>query len=175
MKTKFLILSVIMLPLMGWGQVISKKDSLSYYKFHAEAEFQMVGDNVSTIYWLNKAIRLDPKDDELFLMRAFAKGGLNDWKGREADYSIVIDLDPGNIAAYTGRASARVNLKKYQEAISDYTWLLDVDPNYYGFYLDRGFCKWQLKDKDGACADYRSASYMGSPAAYVLVMENCLE
>ena len=60
MKTKFLILAVILLPFLGRGQMISKKDSLNYYKFHAEAQFQMVGDNMTTIYWLNKAIRLDP-------------------------------------------------------------------------------------------------------------------
>ena len=175
MKKKILILVVMLLPLIGVAQVITKKDSLQYYKFQAEAQYDMVGDYATTIYWLNKAIRLDPNDDELYLMRAFSKGRLEDWKGREADYSIVISLDPGNVAAYTGRASSRFILKKYDLAIQDYNWLLDVDPNYYGFYLDRGLCKWELDDKDGACIDYRRASQLGSPLAYTLVMEHCLE
>ncbi|MEI7500106.1 MAG: hypothetical protein WCK84_06605 [Bacteroidota bacterium] len=175
MKTKYLILVAMLVPFIGAGQTIIKRDSLKYYKFHAEAQFDMVGDYATTIYWLNKAIRLDPKDDELYLMRAFSKGRLDDWKGREADYSIVISLDPGNVAAYTGRASARVKLKKYREAISDYDWLLDVDPHYYGFYLDRGICKWELREKDDACRDYRQASRLGSVFAYVLIMEHCLE
>ena len=170
-----LILFIILLPFTGIGQAIVKKDSLRYYKFLAEAQFDMVGDYKTSIYWLNKAIRLDPKDDELFLLRAFARGELNEWKGREADYNMVISIDPGNVAAYTGRAATRVTLKKYNEAINDYNWLIDVDPKYYGFFLSRGLCKWELKDKEGACADYRQASQMGSPAAYVLVMDHCLE
>lgn len=175
MKTKILILVVMLLPFIGVAQVIAKKDSLQYYKFQAEAQYDMVGDYATTIYWLNKAIRLDPQDDELYLMRAFSKGRLEDWKGHEADYSMVISLDPGNVAAYTGRASSRIILKKYEGAIQDYNWLLEVDPNYYGFYLDRGKCKWELKDKDGACIDYRRASYLGSPEAYAMVIEHCLE
>ena len=175
MKTKLLILVILLFSFSGFGQTTNKKDSLKYYEFMAEAQFEMVGDYASSIYWLNKAIRIDPKDDELFLMRAFSRGELNEWKGRESDYTMVISLDPGSVAAYSGRATTRVRLKKYPEAIMDYNWLLEVDPNYYGFYLDRGFCKWELKDKDGACADYRRASSLGSPFAYVLVMDHCME
>ena len=175
MKTKYLILVAMLVPFIGAGQTIIKRDSLKYYKFHAEAQFDMVGDYATSVYWLNKAIRLDPEDDELYLLRAFAKGGINDWRGREDDYNIVIDLDPGSVEAYTGRASTRVRLKKYQEAINDYDWLIDVEPKYSGFFLDRGFCKWEMRDKAGACIDYVKASQLGSTAAYVLVMDHCLE
>lgn len=175
MKTKFLIFVTILLPLIGVGQAFNKRDSLNYYKFMADAQFNMVGDYPTTVKWLNKAIRLDPKDDELYLLRAFAKGETNEWRGRESDYTMVIMLDPGNVAAYTGRASTRVKLKKYPEAINDYDWLIDVDPNYYGFYLERGFCKWELKQKESACIDFAKASLLGSPKAYVMYMDNCLE
>ncbi|MEI7671344.1 MAG: hypothetical protein WCK00_04450, partial [Deltaproteobacteria bacterium] len=93
MKTKLLIFVAVLFPFIGSAQAIAKKDSLKYYKFQAEAQFDMVGDYATTIYWLNKAIRLDPKDDELYLIRAFSKGRLEDWKGREADYTVVINLD----------------------------------------------------------------------------------
>jgi tetratricopeptide (TPR) repeat protein len=175
MKTILLFFIVLLLPFIGVAQPIAKQDSLNYYKFHAEAEYEMVGDNATSIKWLNKAIRLDPNDDELYLLRAFAKGAIADWKGQEADYTRVIGLDPGNVAAYTGRAACRFTLKKYKESISDYNWLIEVDPTYYGFFFNRGMCKWRLKDKEGACFDYRLATQMGSSAAYVLVMEHCLE
>jgi len=170
-----LFLVVMLLPFTGIGQSVIKKDSLEYYKFHAQAQFDMVGDYKTSILWLNKAIRLDPQDDELFFMRAFAKGLIEDFKGGEADLNIVIALDPGNFAAHSGRAGARFRLKKYQEAISDYTWLIDEDPKYYGYYINRALCKLVLQDKDGACMDFKTATNLGSREAYVIVIERCLE
>jgi len=176
MKAKFLILVILLISTFAFGQPpVAKKDSLDYYKFQAEAQFDMVGDYATAIKWMNKAVRLDPMDDELYLQRAFAKGAIYDFRGQEADYSKVIALDAGNMAAYTGRAASRFILKKYRESISDYDWLIDADPSYYGFFLSRGMCKWELKDKIGACNDYRQAAQMGSAIAYVLGMDNCLE
>jgi tetratricopeptide (TPR) repeat protein len=175
MRSKFLFLVTMLFPFSGIGQENSKTDSLNYYKFHAEAQFDMVGDYATSVFWLDKAIRLDPKDEELYLLRAYAKGETNEWNGREADYSLVIMLDPGNVAAYAGRASTRFKLKKYTDAIDDYSWLIDVDPNYYGYFIERGLCRWALNDKEGACSDYRKAAQLGNSAAYVLVKDHCLE
>jgi tetratricopeptide (TPR) repeat protein len=175
MRSKFLFLVTMLFPFIGIGQDNSKKDSLNYYKFHAEAQLDMVGDYATSVSWLDKAIRLDPKDEELYLLRAYAKGETNDWNGREDDYSLVIMLDPGNVAAYAGRASTRFKLKKYTDAIDDYSWLIDVDPNYYGYFIERGLCRWALNDKEGACSDYRKAAQLGNSAAYVLVKDHCLE
>ncbi|MEI7980088.1 MAG: hypothetical protein WCI71_00450 [Bacteroidota bacterium] len=133
----------------------------------------MVGDYASASYYMTKAIRLDPRDFELYELRAFAKDYLGDDKGVESDCSIVLQLDPGNIAAYVGRAYARMRMKEYQEAIQDFDFLIQTEPTYAGYHIDRGLSKLGLHDFDGACADFKQASLLGSAIGYRTMMDNC--
>jgi tetratricopeptide (TPR) repeat protein len=173
MKKTIPLLLIFLLPVIANGQFNVKRDSLHYYKFLAQAEFDMIGDYASSSYYLTKAIRLDPGDYELYEQRAIAKSFLEDNKGAENDLSIVLQLDPGNFAAYAGRAYARVKLKKYQEAIQDFNFLIQSEPAFQGYYLDRGLLKLELKDLDGACSDFRQATTLGSATGYRNLMDYC--
>jgi len=173
MKNHAILLLFFILPVLAMGQLGRKRDSLDYYKYLAQAEFDMVGDYASAVYYMTKAIKLDPKDFELYELRAFAKDYLGDNQGVESDCSIVLQLDPGNIYAYVGRAYARMRMKKYAEAIQDFDFLVQTEPNYAGYYIDRGHCKLGLKELDAACADFKQGSELGSADAYRTMMDYC--
>ncbi len=175
MKTKLLLLVSIAMPFLVTAQESKKVDSLHYYKFVAEAYFDMVGDYATSAQYFTKAIRLDPMDFELYQYRAVARGNTGMIKGEASDYSQVIRLDPSNIAAYVGRANALLKLKEYEKAIRDLDFLIMVDPQYYGYYYQRGMARLQLKDKGGACEDFKFASNLGSLPAYLQFYETCLE
>lgn len=175
MKQRVIFLILMAFPIWAAGQKIVLNDSLNYYKFVAEAYFDMVGDYASSANYLTKAIRLDPMDFELYQLRALSRGNTGMTRGEVADYTRVIQLDPSNIAAFVGRAAALMKLKRYEEAIRDLDFLIQVDPQYYGYYFDRGKAKLNLKDKAGACSDFRIAARLGSLPAYLQVYELCLE
>ncbi|MCK9219582.1 MAG: hypothetical protein M0P47_05990 [Bacteroidales bacterium] len=175
MKKKSMILIILLFPILLVGQKWNKADSLAYYTFVAEAQYDMVGNYAASSYYLTKAIRLDPRDPELYRLRASSRENMGDIRGTEADYTMVLQLEPGEIAAYERRAEARVVLKKYQEAIRDFDFLIFSDPEYSGYYYERGLCKKELNDLDGACSDFNQASRLGSRIAYLTIIECCIK
>jgi len=175
MKHPLLLLAAIIVPFLASGQLRGSKDSLKYYDFCALAQYDMIGDNAAAVYFLTKAIHIDPGDYGLFLRRADAKGLLCNWQGMEDDLNMAIALDPGNMAAHILRATAHEKLKKYRDAIKDYDYLISVEPSYEGYYLGRGMNKIPLNDLEGACADFQHASKRGNYEAFKMYQEVCIK
>lgn len=164
---------LLAVPLLATAQFGEKRDSLDYYKYLAQAEYDMVADYESSVYYATKAIHLDPRDFELYELRAVARNFQGDYEGMENDLSIVLQLNPNNFAAYDGRAYARVKLKKYREAIQDFDFLIQTEPTFGGYYVERGFIRLQLKELDAACEDFRRANILGSIPGYQALMDHC--
>ena len=70
----------------------------------------------------NKAIELNPKHTEAYLVRATLKQlNLNDISGALADYNKTIELDPKHAQAYAGRGWLKMEkLKDKTGAIQDF-------------------------------------------------------
>ena len=76
---------------------------------------------------LTKAIELDPKNVDLYLVRAGARVNKDDMQGVIADYSKVIELQPTNVKAIITRGQIRMGTKDWDGSIADFTKAIAMD------------------------------------------------
>jgi tetratricopeptide (TPR) repeat protein len=174
MKKRQLFWIFLFLPVIGLSQK-SIGDSIKYYYFYAYAQSNAVGDHWEAIKAYSQILRLDPRDDEALMLRAWEKTHIRDFAGAEADYTRVLKLDPGSIAAIFGRAEACAKQKKYAEALRDNDMLISMEPGNPSYYTNRGLNKVKLENLTGACDDFEKAMDLGGVYAGVLIRQYCLE
>lgn len=115
-----------------------------------------------------KAISINNKDIDAYIIRANAKLELGNYKEAIKDFSKAIELSPGNANAYHGRALANAdlaienNFKNPKIALDDYNKAIELNPNFALAYNHRGWYKFLIKDKEGACLDWKKALDLGS-------------
>lgn len=174
MTIKKLFLIMLFLPGIGYAQT-SINDSIKYYYYYAYAQSNAVGDHQAAIKAYSQILRLDPRDDEALMQRAWEKAHIKDYAGAEADYTRVLKLDPGSIAAIFGRAESCAKQKKYSDALRDNDMLIQMEPLNPSYYTNRGLNKVKLNDVNGACVDFEKAMELGGNLAVVLIRQYCLE
>ncbi|BAZ13153.1 hypothetical protein NIES4071_49920 [Calothrix sp. NIES-4071] len=107
-----------------------------------------------------QAIRLNPKDEELYYQRGNSYQQLGNYKAAVADYTEVINLNTGRFgysrSAYWQRARAYDKLGEKQKAISDLNKLIGNDSINTDDYLLRARLYKDLGDKEKAIADYKA-------------------
>lgn len=141
-----IILGKVIAFATGWGQTAVE------YSFRGAAKFYRE-DYRGAIADLNKAIKLDPKDLEAYLVRGAAKDLLEDYRGAIADYDKAIEVDPKHAMAYSLRGDSKYDHEDYRGAIADYDKAIELDPNLAMAYRLRGGAKFHLEDYRGAIAD----------------------
>jgi tetratricopeptide (TPR) repeat protein len=101
----------------------------------------------------NKAIALNPKYSEAYVIRAVLKSRLNDEKGALADYSKAIALNPRNASYYYNRGILRGSLGDSLGEIADCEQSLAIE---YGeeVAINCAVTKENSGDFQGALADY---------------------
>ena len=111
------------------------------------------------IYYLTKAIELNPKVEYYFFERAKAKEELKEYRGAIEDYTKAIELDPTPSSYYySSRAGVKKELEDYRGAIEDYTKAIELDLKPSGYYYSiRADAKEKLEDYRGAILDYNKA------------------
>ena len=85
-------------------------------------------DSVST---LNEAIRQNPRDVRLRLLKAEANINLQQWEYARDEFSDVLRLDDRNLAALYFRAFCHVQLKHFDMAKADYQDFLAISPRHF--------------------------------------------
>jgi tetratricopeptide (TPR) repeat protein len=122
------------------------------------------GDNViagkqQAIQYLSTSIRLNPKYQHAYLMRAWAYYQIDKFEQSLADYNQAIIIDPKYYAAYNNRAILKADkLNDTQGALADYDQAIIIDPKSAAAYDNRASLKaGKLNDIRGALADYDQA------------------
>lgn len=165
MKNLFLINFVILFYVNCFSQTVqSYLDSASMVR--------VVGDTMK-IHYLNKAIKLQPNNPELYLERAYAKeytrtkynNGL-DHEGAINDLSIAIKLNPKNEVYYERRAYNNFMISNRKEAIVDMSKAIEIAPNNAEYYNSRGQYKEREEDFYGALNDYSKAIELEPKVCY---------
>jgi len=129
------VLVVLTSSFYGCGQSTNKAAKQAFekgFKAHENKEF-----NSAVIYY-TKAIELDPKYVNGYILRGVAYDALKKYPEAIADYTKAIELDPKKADAYYNRGVAYDALKKYEEALADYTKAIEIDPKKADAYFDRG-------------------------------------
>lgn len=86
---------------------------------------------------ISEAIRLEPKEGNLYVNRAFLRYNCDDYFGAMADYDYAIQLDPLNSAAIYNRALLRMESRDNDRAIVDFTRVLELDSEDYRALYNR--------------------------------------
>lgn len=86
---------------------------------------------------ISEAIRLEPKEGNLYVNRAFLRYNCDDYFGAMADYDYAIQLDPLNSAAIYNRALLRMESRDNDRAIVDFSRVLELDPEDYRALYNR--------------------------------------
>jgi tetratricopeptide (TPR) repeat protein/S1-C subfamily serine protease len=105
------------------------------------------------------AIRLNPRYQYAYFMRALSYGQIQEFQQSLADYNQTILLNPKSFKAYFNRALLKADkLNDIQGALSDYNQAILLNPKYSLVYMDRALLKKnKLNDIQGALADYNQA------------------
>lgn len=125
-------------------------DAITYYKKAAKLDedaitynrisscYQDMGEWASALEYMDKAIELDPKDDNYLLYKAdiyYEAGQI------ETAISVVdeyVERTPDYFAGYYTRGWYKDNLKDIDGAIEDYTTAITLDPDYPYAIMSRG-------------------------------------
>jgi lipoprotein NlpI len=105
----------------------------------------------------DQAVRLDPKNPDVYALRGMAWEAKGDFERALADFDQAIGLDPKNAEAYAVRGVAWAAKGDLDRAIADYDQTIRLDPKDTRAYAVRGVA-WAAKgDLDRAIADYDQA------------------
>ncbi|NQV02401.1 MAG: tetratricopeptide repeat protein [Bacteroidia bacterium] len=106
---------------------------------------------------LNDAIRYEPTASDLYFFRGYAKYGLDDYIGAEADYTTSIELFPYQPDVYINRAIVRSQQEKFVEAFEDFASAVDLDSKNATIYINRARINLFTKQFDNCINDcYRA-------------------
>jgi tetratricopeptide (TPR) repeat protein len=127
-------------------------------------KFVEPGDNAvagkqQAIQKFSTAIRLNPRYQSAYFMRAISYEQIQEFQQSLADYNQAVLLNPKDSAAYYNRALLKKNkLNDIQGALIDYNQAILIDPRYSAAYNNRALLKYEkLNDIQGALADYNQA------------------
>lgn len=86
---------------------------------------------------ISEAIRLEPKEADLYVNRAYLRYNRDDYFGAMADYDYAVQVDPLNSAAIYNRALLRMESRDNDRAIRDFTRVLELEPEDYRALYNR--------------------------------------
>lgn len=107
---------------------------------------------------INKAIKFDSKNSQLYIERANILNKIGDDKGKLQDYKQAIQLVPENKDIYL---QSLVNSYGYgtKEQLTAYTKAIEIDPNNAGLYIERGMLRnyYDVRERADALKDFNTA------------------
>jgi len=116
----------------------------------------------------NEAIRLDPKQAQVYSNRGNVWSAKKEHDKALADYNEAIRLDPKYALAYIGRGNVWSAKKDHDKALADYNEAIRLDSKYANAYQHRGTARDDKKEYDKALANYDEAIRLApqDPDAY---------
>jgi tetratricopeptide (TPR) repeat protein len=102
---------------------------------------------------LDRALQLDPFNDEIFVSRGAVKLHMQSYLWSLNDFDSAIRINSKNILAYSNRAVARATLRDYDGALEDCSKAIQLDPYNAEAYLKRGIIKADMENYAGAKED----------------------
>ncbi len=110
-------------------------------------------DYMEAIVYLNKAIEIDPKYAQAYLVRGNIKSEFEDFHGAMKDYNHALDFNPKMADAYFERGNAKMKLQDYYGAIADFSSTITLNENHIEAYFRRGKAKQFLQAYEDAIND----------------------
>jgi lipoprotein NlpI len=116
------------------------------------------GDLENAVYFLNIAIRMDPKKGSAFFNRALIFDQLNKKQEAINDYNMALIYKPEwALEILNNRSNLLLETGKFTLAINDFDYLISLESNNFLYYYNRAFAKQYSNDISGAVSDYQKA------------------
>jgi tetratricopeptide (TPR) repeat protein len=115
----------------------------------------------------NRAIDLNPGDNNAYYFRAAACFSKGDLGKAIQDFSTAISLYKWDTTAYYNRGICRSRLGDYENAQADFSSAIRCDELYTNAYRERAWVRAQLDDDKGAQEDIRTALAIQRPVAAI--------
>jgi tetratricopeptide (TPR) repeat protein len=116
-------------------------------------DFYEKRDYMEAIVYLNKAIELDPKYAQAYLVRGNIKSEFEDFHGAMKDYNQALEYNPKMSEAFFERGNAKMKLQDYYGAIADFSSTIALNENHIEAYFRRGKAKQFLQAYEDAIND----------------------
>jgi tetratricopeptide (TPR) repeat protein len=97
-----------------------------------------MGDDITALKLLSKAIELDPSNHFAFANRGYINSKLGDNKTALSDLGKAIELQPDDKVAYLNRGYTYIGMGDYATAMKDIDKSLELDPEYLGAIAYKG-------------------------------------
>ncbi|GHS88485.1 hypothetical protein FACS189487_06870 [Campylobacterota bacterium] len=157
-----LVLIFVIASTVGYVQYTEKRNielsKAAYEAAHEKGlEAQKNSDHSKAIAFFDEAIKIEPNNSTVYVLRGFSYQRLGDNKKAIEDFTQAIKIDPNYAMAYSNRGIVYSELNDRQKAIADYTEAIRLDPNDANVYKVRGFSYGMLGDYKKAIADYTEA------------------
>jgi tetratricopeptide (TPR) repeat protein len=123
------------------------------------------GDNDRAIADYTEAIRLDPKNAELFNNRCWTRAVIGQLEQALEDCETSLNLRPGDGRILDSRALVHLKQNDFKKAIADYDAVLTIDPENAASFYGRGLAKQKMGDTVGGNADIAAATSMDGEVA----------
>ena len=111
----------------------------------------------SSILWLSKAIKKDPKNGDAYSVRASTYKALKDYDKAMADINLAIKMYPAVRDFLLNRASIKQEQSNFDDALEDYASALAMDRslgNNISTYINMAVCHAALNALEDALADF---------------------
>lgn len=131
--------------------LIDRENPLVSYLYARASKGQ--GDVVNTIAMLTRAITLDDKYGDAYLLRGETLLAMGDVQGAESDTQWLMDNTQDNEDVLMLKARLEHAKGNADEAVNVYNKVIDVNPFSIEAYKERGALLMETGDKEGASAD----------------------
>lgn len=99
------------------------------YLMRSDIALKYENDKEKALENIDQAIKLKPKETDLYINRAYLRYVNNDYFGSMADYTYALQLEPANKTALFNRALLRTEVSDFDNALSDYNQILGMEPD----------------------------------------------
>ena len=113
----------------------------------------MSGRSADGVRKYSEAVARDPKSDEAYASRGWARGVDGDLEGAVSDESRAIELNPKVATHFNNRAWAFCKLQRWSEAVGDCDRAVALDSSLDYAFKNRSLAYWSLGRFDDALAD----------------------
>jgi tetratricopeptide (TPR) repeat protein len=135
--------------------------------------YQLSGDTME-VYYLTKALRLQPQNATLYELRAYAKAYVKkDFKkygpaSAIKDLDLAIKIDPKKAVYYEQRGYFKYLTENYFGALNDLNKAIKFDKKKASAYRKRGDVYWKFENYPRAGNDFHEASQLDTSSIYCL-------
>ncbi len=118
---------------------LPKKDKAAHAYVHSlQSGLHLeIKDTTQALVYISKAIKLTPKDEDLYDRRAQIYYELGEYAQGDTDYQKMLSLNPGNYRAIMGLGRNAKVQKKYTEAVAYFDKVVQLYPDYAAGYSFR--------------------------------------